>query len=77
MLAGLAWYLQVFALLLGVAALFVALLFGSLRAELILFGVALVLFLAGRLVQRAADRSDPSDPSDRGGSRPRPNDLQP
>lgn len=64
MLAGLAWYLQVSALLLAVAALFVALLFGSLRAELTLFGAALVLFLAGRLVQRAADRSGPSDPSD-------------
>jgi hypothetical protein len=61
MLAGLAWYLQVFALLLAVAALFVALLFGSLRAELTLFGAALVLFLAGRLVQRAAARFDSSD----------------
>ncbi len=56
MLAGLAWYLQVFALLLAVAALFVALLFGSLRAEIILFGVATALFLCGRLVQRRVDR---------------------
>ena len=57
MLAGLAWYLQVFALLLAVAALFVVLLFGSLAGELALFASALVLFLAGRLVQRRVDRT--------------------
>ena len=57
MLAGLAWYLQVFALLLAVAALFVALLFGSLRGELALFAAALVQFLAGRRVQRRVDRT--------------------
>jgi hypothetical protein len=63
MSAGLAWSLQVAALLLAVTAVFVGLLFrdlaGWLIAEAVLFGLAGLCFLAGRLLQRRVDRSTP------------------